>query len=50
MEMREDQTRGRKSKRQKDRTIVGTDVMEWIQTGKQANTRAKVGQLHDVLD
>lgn len=37
----------------KDRTIKpswGSEVMECIRAGKQTNTRAKVGQLHNVLD
>lgn len=44
--------RGRESreKREKKKTdgTGGTEVMEWIQTRKQTNTRAKVGQLHNV--
>ena len=58
MKMRENQRmvrcndRGRESreKREKKKTdgTGGTEVMEWIQTRKQTNTRAKVGQLHNV--
>lgn len=48
-ERQREQSGERISTRQKDRTIIGSEVMEWIQTGKQTNTRAKVGQLHNVL-
>lgn len=53
--MREDQkTSGRESRaekrtRQKYKSIIRSEVIEWIQTGKQINTTAKLGQLHNAL-
>lgn len=41
---------GKKSRRQKERTIRVSEVGVRWWNGKQTNTRAKVGQLHNVLD
>ena len=49
--MTEGETAMRKEEQKTERQKYnGSEMMEWIRTGKQTNTRAKVGQLHNVLD